>query len=235
MKTKIIQIIFSIIILTTYNSYSQEFIPSLKAGLNMSSLQSSQIKSASKVGFDVGFNFSAVLGDKFDLISEFTLSRKGAKLQGRKTTSSFYGGPTLGSETFDYHLKINTGSWSVIANYYLKAPNFSLQAGPVFGYNILLPTLKEEEELYFGNSDKLEENISVSSLNDAVEGFDFSLAAGISGGTEALRINLRYYKGFTNYYKKMESPKGYTIKNDFIQLSLTYLFVNVRAVRGSRR
>lgn len=207
------------------NSHGQTLIPGIKMGLNYSSIVSDQIESSSRFGIDVGINITTRLRDKLDLISEISYSEKGAKTKARK-----YIAGSFQPESLNYEFFINSIHWSLIANYYLKVPNLSVQVGPVFGVRNWLPQNLDNVEVFFGTSENIDENINSLDLSKGVkESLDCSLAIGISGGTEAIRVNLRYNLGITDYYKKFnDNGNGYSIKNNFVQLSISYSFLNLR-------
>ena len=227
MKTKI-SISFLAVFFTVLSSFGQDpgLIPSLIGGVNFAKFKSDQIENSSKPGFTLGFGLTAQLGDKLDLITEYTFATK--KMT---TTAREYDYSAQSFSDMSYDLKFSTLSWSVLANYYIKAPNLSLQAGPLFAYNLVSPELPTD--IYYGTSDVLSENIDGFNFISNISGLDYGLIMGISGGTEALRINLRYHLGFRDYYKKIDNTgNGYAVKCNYIELTIAYSFLNVRVVRG---
>ena len=225
MKTKFYLVLILITLVSTFRSNGQDIIPGLKFGMNLSKLSCDQFESTPRIGIDVGITFSTLVSDNFDILSEFSFAQKGGRVRGRT-----YSGSTFG-ELADYNLFMNSYNWNLLGNYYLKAPNFSIQAGPSIGF---MNSMRGEDlsgEIFLGSSNKIEENINAYDLCEAIDRKnDFSLVLGVSGGTEALRVNIRYHHGFTNYYKSIDKGLGYNVKNKFLQISITYIFTTVRVV-----
>jgi len=198
------------------------FIPSFIGGVNFTNFKSEQFESSSKPGFVLGFNFTAQTGDKLDIITEFTFATK--KIN---TTAREYDDISASFSDSPYDVKFITFGWALLANYYIKAPNFSLQAGPMAAYNYLPATSLPVANIYYGTSNVLSENIYGNDLISNMSGLDYGLIMGISGGTEALRVNLRYHLGLKNYYKDI-SINGYIVKSNYIELTIAYSFLNAR-------
>jgi hypothetical protein len=214
---------------------SQEFIPGFKLGLNNTTYKTNFLDVKSKQNLTAGVTLTALLNDKMDLISEYTYSKRGGSVLSDDISSPL----DLSFHAFDF---------SLILNYYLKAPNISLQAGPIFGIHRSTPsdlstlvsnsTLTLTDEL---NNDELfyvQESINNSFSLQKTKSIDFALAFGISGGTEELRFNLRYIAGLSNYYKSSEFvgsydfDKDFTIKNNILQLSIIYNLTMLRIIRN---
>lgn len=225
MKVKMRIAGFLLMLLSVSNAYGQGLIPGIKFGVNSGSIQSDQIESKSRLGLEAGISFTARMGDQLDLLTELSYSQKGAIAQGRPPAAT-------ASAPEDYNLFINSFTWGVMANYYLKAPYISLQAGPVLGYN-RIPAGSLNNEVVFGDAENNQENINSFLLNEAItDGIDYGLAFGISGGSEALRVNLRYYLGLKDYLKNTDyNNLDYSLKANYLQLSATYSFLNFRYVR----
>lgn len=217
----------AITLLVVMNTYGQSSIPGLVIGGNYSRFNTEQITGNGGFGFDLGFNMLSPLSDRFDLLSELIFSKNTASLEGWTIDSDH-------NKTFfpDYSLSVIGAKITIIGNYYLKAPNFSLQAGMVLGKNYKINSNYTAEEIYFGPSDDPVTAIASSELQNGIKkGIDYGIAFGISGGSEALRLNLRYYIGLKNYYKYSDNNQsGYTIKNNIVQLTLSYSLRNRRII-----
>lgn len=144
-----------------------------------------------------------------------------------------------------FDLSFHAFDFSLIFNYYLKAPNFSLQAGPIFGFYRSTPS--DLESLINNSTFNSTSNLSHEELFNAqnnlntgfnmpkTKGFDFALALGISGGTEEFKLNLRYILGLSNFYTSdstYDFDKEFKMKNNMIQLSLIYNLTNLRIIRN---
>jgi hypothetical protein len=198
--------------------FSQKFIPGIRLGLNVSNLKSSQFSSFPRRGIDAGFTLTAEMGSRVDVISEFTFSQKGAILKGYDNSGA------------DAELKMyfNSLQYAAIINYYIKAPNFSLQAGPFFAYNMCIA----KDEVYFGKTKDPFVDMSSISLAEGITGLDVGPVLGISGGSESIRINARYMHGLINYFKEVDyDGLGYKVTGSTIHFSISYLFNNVRFTR----
>lgn len=216
---------FLMMMLLVCHAYGQEFIPGLKLGFNSTSFHSEQMESSPGLGLEAGFFFAVRMSDQLDLLSEFNYSQKKAVAQGRSYTDF---SSSLLSAPEDYNVQFNSLSWGVIANYYLKAPYISLQAGPVLSYN-KVPDDPAKDHVFFGDNEVIHSGI----LDDGFrEGIDYALAFGLSGGSEALRLNVRYHLGLKDYLKNTDyNQEGYSVKANYLQLSLYYHFLNYRAFR----
>jgi hypothetical protein len=222
-------LLFAVIVfvnLIAKNSNGQLLIPGIKAGVDISNFQSPQFNSTSRKGIEAGLIFTACY-DNIDILTEFTYSQKGAKASGRK----FDG--TISSDYVNYDLYFNSFSWSLIGNYYIIPSSLSIGAGPVFGMiNRFQPKQLTEPEYLFGSANNKDSLISSKIFFDNLPGnFDYSLAFCISGGSEAFKVSLRYYLGLRNYYKKEDTDNiGLKMKNNLIQLSVSYSFLNIRII-----
>lgn len=221
MKKKSFILLFAIFYFV--NGYGQvKFIPGLSGGITYASL-SNKIENKPGIGFEGKLNLVAQLGDKLDLITEYSFKQKSITLTGYEydAYSSRYIDTPI-----DYTNKLNNFSFSMIANYYLIAPNLSLQLGPDFSYN-MLKAINLPPEMYLKSIN--DEYIAINDIAYGINGLDFSLVAGISGGTEAFRVNLRYYMGQLNYMKN--SSYDTSIKGNMLEFSITYYFLNVRMIK----
>ncbi|MFL5728300.1 MAG: outer membrane beta-barrel protein [Cytophagaceae bacterium] len=199
-------------------AFCQDFIPGIRIGVNACRLKSDEFSGSPRIGLDAGFTFTAVMGDKLDIISEMTFSQKGATLKGYDISGS----------DINYKMYYNSLQYAAIFNYYIKAPNLSLQAGPFFAYNLATP----KSEAYFGKTKDPLTDISAETLADGITGLDVGPALGISGGTESVRLNARIMPGMINYFKKVDyNGLGYKVTGATIHFSVSYLFNNVRVTR----
>lgn len=224
-EKKVMIIVIILMCFMAHSSSGQYMIPGFKLGMNISSINSDQIESKSRIGINAGLNFTSRFGDNFDLITEFTYSQQGGKAVGRT-----YNHLNSSWTDVDHDIYFNSFHWAIIGNYYIKAPNLSVQAGPVIGFMNKLTEESRDGEVYFGSSDDINETLSLIEITEGVEnGVDFFFAFGVSGGTEALRVNLRYNLGFKNYLKKGDyDGRGFSMKNNYLQLSVAYSLLNFR-------
>jgi hypothetical protein len=229
MKVKIILIILLLNIFYSLIIYGQRLIPGIKAGVNFSNLKSPQFNSASRKGLDAGLVFLLRFGEKFELSTEYTYSQKGANAKGR-----IYDDATLKfSDYQNFKLYINSFNFSIIGNYYIKYPYLGVQAGPVFGIINRYPAIQTIDRPYlFGSSNNMDSLIFSDKFFDSVhDNFDYSLTVGIYGGSENFKVNLRYYIGLRNYYKKDDLKNaGLSIRNNLFQISISYIFSNLKVV-----
>ncbi|HAM97533.1 MAG TPA: hypothetical protein DCQ26_02885 [Marinilabiliales bacterium] len=221
---KIIGVLIGFFILTL-KCNGQYIIPGFKVGGSLSTIESNQFKTSPLIGYNAGFVFTTPLTDKFDLISLLDFTRKGAIIEGRRTVIL-----DNSTELVEEKLYINSYEWSLLGNYYLKVPGFSIQAGFSLAKNS--SRNKGMQSLYFGSTDDGSYIFSGQTLEEGImDGIDYAAIFGISGGTEALKINLSYHAGLKNYFKNIDyNNLGYKIKCNYIELSISYSLLNWRVV-----
>jgi len=210
----------------SFYSLSQQH-PGLKASVNFSSVKSDQIEFENTVGFGGGFATMWVMNNKLDFFIDFTFENFGMSVMGREAYD--YNSP-LGNSYNRYTLSSNGVYGSILPNYSLIPDRLSVNAGFIYGFTWASEN-SNGQLIYVGNGDYVEDNISLSELSSMMSGGDFYIAFGISGGTEALKLNLRYNFGLKNYAKNSDYDySDISIKRNYLQFSISYLFLNAEII-----
>jgi hypothetical protein len=229
MKYKMIKrvlLMLSLFLFTSSISFAQQH-PGFKAGVNFASLKSDQIEFENTVGFGGGFATMWVVNNRLDFFIDFTFENFGMKVMGREAYD--YNSP-LGSTYNEYSLSSNGVYGSILPNYAIIPERLSVNAGFIYGFTWANEGTNDQL-IYVGNGDYLEDNVSLSELSSMMSGGDFYLAFGISGGTEALKLNLRYNLGLRNYAKNSNYDySDLSIKRNFLQISISYFFLNAEII-----
>ena len=202
------------------------YIPSFTGGTNLLSIKSDQVEGKSKPGIGIGATLTGVQNDKLSFITEVSFFHKSSIISGKEynfSSSSFETG------TVDFNLRMNTFNWSFLMNYYLKSPYIAVQVGPLLGLNISPSIDPESDFIYLGKSNDFNETVNANVLQSNIKGVEYALAIGLSGGSEEVKLNVRYYLGFKDYLKNINGGSyPYNIKLNYLTFSITYTFVNVR-------
>lgn len=170
----------------------------VKAGVNFASFTSTSddfTDKKARVGIHAGVLSEFPISDMFSIQAEAMYSQQGYKLASAGV---------LSDDSVEYQLDyINV---PVLAKIYL-VEGLSIEAGPQFGFKI---NEEIDNETFEDGGD---------SERDAVEDFEFGMAAGLSFQTNmGLFFTGRYNRGFTDLVK------GQNFQNQVIQISAGYKF-----------
>ena len=217
-------IMLSIFVFMSLISVSQQH-PGLKAGVNFSSFKSDQFDFKNSIGFGGGFATVWVISNKLDFLIDFTYESFGLKIMGREYDFS----SSTQKNAEEYSASSNGAYGSILPNYSIIPERLSVNAG--FIYGVTWVNDKNMNTIYV-NNENLDEDVSLSELSSTLSGGDFYVAIGASGGTEALKVNVRYNLGLKNYGKSDESLySDLKIKRNFLQVSLSYFLLNSKIIR----
>lgn len=181
-----------------------------KAGLNLANMSGDDDDSSIKIGFHVGGMAEIGLTDKLAVQPELLYSGQGAKFPNGK-------------------LALNYLALPVLVKYGL-AENFSLEAGPQFGF-LLSAKSKTDIDDAPGMVDAFDDGevtvyaaqTRTNDLKDNFKSFDLGVALGANYRlNNAINLNARYIMGLSNTPK--DSSDEYKFKNAVIQISVGYFF-----------
>jgi hypothetical protein len=230
MKKQILRLAFICfaIILSFQSKAGDTIVMGVKAGFNISNFRSPQFKASPRIGLEAAIIATERFGKNFNLIVEFNYSQLGAKAKGRTLSDTVF------SDYVVQNLFYNSVGMEAIIDFHLKSQKFSIQGGGVLnGLNWTPKKQLKDPNCFFGNSNNLDNLISSRLLFDNIKMHpNYSLIFGVSAGNKALRASLRYYLGLWNFYKKasMTSDFGAEIKNNAIQLSVSYTVQHIKFV-----
>jgi len=170
----------------------------VKAGVNFASFTSTSdgfTDKKARVGIHAGVISEFPISDMVSIQAEAVYSQQGYKLASEGV---------LSDDAVEYQLDyINV---PVLAKIYL-VEGLSIEAGPQFGFKVN-EQIDNEPLQNGGDSDR-----------DAIEDFEFGMAAGLSFQTNmGLFFSGRYNRGFTDLVK------GQNFQNQVIQISAGYKF-----------
>lgn len=176
-----------------------------KAGLNLATITGDLEDIKSRTSFHVGGMAIIAISEEFAVQPELLYSGQGAK----------YDGFTL---ALDY-LYV-----PILAKYFVTE-EFSLEAGPQFGY-LLSAKLKEDSSNNNGgggNVNTPERRAESVDVKDSVKSFDFGLNIGASYLIDSnINVSARYFLGLANGNDLDDSFGDF--KNSVFQLSVGYFF-----------
>lgn len=187
-------------------------------GSNYSTLSSDLFTTGSgKLGVAAGCSFVFGFGDHFELNPEFVFTQKGADAKAVRYM------PEEKIENSTYSYNYNTFEAGLFAGFQpVKQVPVRLQAGGFFGtyFNHLD---QSQDDLWIGNYTDINQATLAYKLNGAFSGLDFGPAVGISGGSQRLRVNARYYFGAKNLYNNLDFvTPGHHIRTSSLRVTLTY-------------
>lgn len=178
-----------------------------KAGLNLATITGDLEDIKSRTSFHIGGMAEITISEEFAVQPELLYSAQGAK----------YDGFTL---ALDY-LYV-----PIMAKYFVTE-EFSLEAGPQFGY-LLSAKLKEDSSNSGnggndGNVNTLDRRAESVDVKDSVKSFDFGLNIGAGYLVDSnIYVSARYFLGLANGNDFDDSEGDF--KNSVFQLSVGYFF-----------
>ncbi len=180
-------------------SFAQQF--GVKGGVNISSMDGDTWSDAkSKVGFYAGFLYNAPLGANFSIQPELIYTQYGAKL--------------LDNAIQKTNLNIGYVAVPVMFQYNF-VPNFYVEAGPEFGFNVNANAKTDYK------NDNIKASARTEIDTDNFKTFNFGMGIGLGYDfTENVGINARYTAGLTNVYENDKLDA----KNGAFQVGLNYKF-----------
>lgn len=210
-----------LVILNISPAFAQfEYTPGIKVGFCKSSFKTEQLENSSRNGFMIGINYVATYSDYLDIIAETEYLQKGAIVQ------------AIGNPNYDYNVLIHSYNTSLLGNYYIKYPYLSLQFGFSFGIFNIMKENYNDQYAKFVNPSNAQNPLNAPDFHNSLLSAkaDYSLAFGISTGIDRLKLNIRYNYGISNVLKKYPlNNGGISLKNNFIQLSVSYSFIQLRS------
>lgn len=180
-------------------TFAQQF--GAKAGLNVSSIGGDTWTDAkAKPGFYAGVFYNAPLAANFSIQPELIYTQYGAKVLDNSIQKT----------------NLNLGYIAVPVMFqYNVVPNFYLEAGPEFGFNVNANAKTDYKNDNLTDPDRVE--IDTDNFNT----FNFGIGLGLGYNfTQNVGVNARYVAGLTNVYKN----DNYDAKNGTFQVGLNYKF-----------
>lgn len=173
MKTKLLSL-FAALLLS--QAIMAQFHLGVKAGANVTKIQSKSFKDEFKYGYHLGGFAEVRLSDKFELQPEVLFNQYSTTVD--SNFKNIYQNAVASS--YQRNVKLNYLSVPILLNYKLIGSFLSLQAGPQFGVLI--------------NKNKT----LLQNGGDAFKHGDFSMLAGAQVKVGPLRFNGRYVIGLNN-------------------------------------
>lgn len=173
MKTKLLSL-FAALLLS--QAIMAQFHLGVKAGANVTKIQSKSFKDEFKYGYHLGGFAEVRLSDKFELQPEVLFNQYSTTVD--SNFKNIYQNAVASSD--QRNVKLNYLSVPILLNYKLIGSFLSLQAGPQFGVLI--------------NKNKT----LLQNGGDAFKHGDFSMLAGAQVKVGPLRFNGRYVIGLNN-------------------------------------
>lgn len=181
-----------------------------KAGLNLATLSGDLEGVSSRTSFHIGGMAEVMLNDEFAVQPELLYSSQGAKLDDGTLAFNYLNLPIMGK--------------------YFVSDEFTIEAGPQFGY-LLSAKLKYDSEDNGGGGGsinaparnaKINRVAETEDIKEDVKSFDYGLNIGASYIIEnGINISLRYYLGLANG-SNLDGDGEF--KNSVFQLSIGYFF-----------
>lgn len=183
-----------------------------KAGLNFATLTGDLEDVKGRTSFHFGGIAEIIINEEFAVQPELLYSAQGAKYDDATFALDYLYVPIMGK--------------------YFINDEFSLEAGPQFGY-LLSAKLKDKSSGNGGNGGNIDTTsrgsqvgevaASNEDIKDGVKSFDFGLNIGASYILKnGINLSLRYYLGLANG-NNLEDNDG-DFKNSVFQLSVSYFF-----------
>lgn len=169
---------------------------------NYSFLTSDHFESNPIPGFGVGIFRTVTFADNFDLFNEVGFTQKGGKVF---------------SGEDEYKLRSNSFYYAAIGNIYLSPPHFSIQAGPILMVERSTNDSNGLEQIVLDGPTGVHLDNLIFGLRQSTQ---VGLTAGLSGGTEYVRVNLRYIYDLTS--RKLDVSGSQKVKLPYIQLSVSF-------------
>lgn len=192
----------------------------LTGGLKILNIKTDAISiDETKPGFEIGAFMQSELGAKSDMIIELAYSDNGIVFNATDNGNDV---------TTKYNFTEIRGSW--LFHYYIKTPLIAIQVGPSVSMQKI--NLGDGNNYDIKNYKFDEQDIT------NLKSFNFFATIGLSVGNERIRGNLRYYHGFSNMLRDLESshsdynasnglytgPDNFESKQSFFTLSVAYRF-----------
>lgn len=209
---------YTLLLFVLVNSLYSQTQFGIKAGYQINSLKTTNFNNISDyTGYSIGISSLSFLTNNIDLIVDVDYSSSSLKAE---SYNDFYNAVV----PFTNDITINTLSVEALLNYYLLLPetnafHIGLQGG--------LGTTLLNRWSHYDNDD----------FFDGINNIKPYYSVGISGGTEKLRIGIRYNSFFGNYLSELDFssvPNNSNLtdeiyahgKNTNFSLNITYYFKN---------
>jgi hypothetical protein len=193
----------------------------ITAGWNMTQLHSNVLtttegRGSATAGFTFKIPFGTADQPKFEYTQDIMYTQGG----GAAETMFLREEQAPGTANYQYHFRSFEGTSMVgfNVNSWLQ-----VQGG---GYLGLMSNRLDDnnKDLLLNDNPDMYQCTPAYKLNHVFGGLDFGPAAGISVGTERVRLNARYHYGMRNLYNNIDfkSTKGKHIRTSAVRLSLSF-------------
>ena len=216
---RIFGILTFLIFSASFVSAQTNFQAGLTIGSNYSNLSSDLFSTSSgKAGVAAGLSMVMAFNDHFELNQEVVFTQKGANAEAVRFMSQ----EQVATYTYSYNYNtFETGLFAGIQP--VKNIPVKLQLGGFFGTHFHNMDASQRD-LWVGNALTPATATLAVKLNPAFSGLDFGPAAGISVGTQRVRVSARYYLGTRNLYNNLDFVEGgHRINTRSVRVALTYL------------
>lgn len=201
----------------TTNSSSSDVRFGIKAGMNVSSLSNDETldDQKSKIGFNAGVFATIPVASSFSIQPEVLYTQYGSKSVDNDVID------TNNSNKVSYTRDLGYIAVPVMFQYKF-VPNFYVEAGPEFGFNVTAKDKYDQTLVVAGNTTTTSgtEDIPKDVLNT------FNLGIGLGAGyyfTDNIGVTARYVAGVTDIAKDRPSNSD-AVKNNVFQVGLAYKF-----------
>jgi len=189
----------------------------IKAGMNVSSLSkdSSLEDQKSKIGFNAGVFATIPVAESFSIQPELLYSQYGSK--------AVYNNVINSNNSVKRSYTTDLGYITVPVMFqYNFIPNFYVEAGPEFGFNVVAKQKFDQTTVIGGTTTTTSgtEDINKDNLNT------FNFGIGLGAGyyfTDNIGITARYVAGVTDVAKNRPSNSD-AVRNNVFQVGLAYKF-----------
>ncbi|WP_294210877.1 porin family protein [uncultured Chryseobacterium sp.] len=189
----------------------------IKAGMNVSSLSkdSSLEDQKSKIGFNAGVFATIPVAESFSIQPELLYSQYGSK--------AVYNNVINSNNSVKRSYTTDLGYITVPVMFqYNFIPNFYVEAGPEFGFNVTAKQKFDQTTVIGGTTTTTSgtEDINKDNLNT------FNFGIGLGAGyyfTDNIGITARYVAGVTDVAKNRPSNSD-AVRNNVFQVGLAYKF-----------
>ncbi len=209
---------------TTTGSSTSPIRFGVKAGMNVASLSKDAglEDQKSKIGFNAGVFANIPLATSFSIQPEVMYSQYGAKIESVKE-STILGTTTRTVNSSSTHLDYITVPVMFQYNF---VPNFYVEAGPEFGFNVSAKNKGDRTITTTNSSGSSSATTSYSEDIDKDNMNTFNFGLGLGAGyyfTDNFGITARYVAGLTDIAKNRPSGSD-AIRNNTFQVGLAFKF-----------
>ncbi|MEL6592494.1 MAG: hypothetical protein AAFP02_07535 [Bacteroidota bacterium] len=185
-----VAVCYALLSLFSQAGLAQTGFNGLKVGGTLGNFSSPTLESTYLPGFVTGGFAHTAISYRLDWFNEYSIITRGAVVPGRESI----GFNRFDTAQVDQRMRFVGLEYCPVINIHIKSPYLFVQVGGFFAFQRLIGDVGD---FYWGEGDDMSDLIYLPDFKLGTTR-DGGFLFGISGGTEEIRVNLRYRHGFLN-------------------------------------